>query len=247
MRIRPTMYRRLHHAIQRNQRWRRPTELWLYLQRISLVGGTCVDMPEPLLLEPSPSRRIVERIIAGERAAESELWHSYARGLRFLIRRRTRDEDLAQDVVQEAFRLAITQLRQGQLNNTDAVAAYLRGIALNVLAQSHRSGHREIVVSDDDPLIGNALDERIGPFEATSLEERRALVRRMIGELTVARDRELLRRYYITDEDKTTICADLGLSADHFDRVLHRARVRLRSLIVDAMSEPAAGFSQARS
>ena len=45
------------------------------------------------------------------------------------------------------------------------------------------------------------------------------------------RDRQVLVRYYLRDEDKATLCHDLGLSDEHFNRVLHRARERFRALL----------------
>ena len=47
----------------------------------------------------------------------------------------------------------------------------------------------------------------------------------------VVRDREILRRYYLSDDDKQRICQDLQLTSAHFDRVLFRAKQRMRELI----------------
>ena len=45
------------------------------------------------------------------------------------------------------------------------------------------------------------------------------------------RDREVVKRFYLDEEDKDAICRDLGLSALHFDKVIFRARQRMRSLL----------------
>ena len=45
-----------------------------------------------------------------------------------------------------------------------------------------------------------------------------------------ARDRQVLFRFYIAEENKEDICSDLGLSSLHFNRVLFRARERFREL-----------------
>ena len=44
------------------------------------------------------------------------------------------------------------------------------------------------------------------------------------------RDREILFRFYLAEDDKERICRDLGLTAVHFNRVLFRARERFREL-----------------
>ena len=43
--------------------------------------------------------------------------------------------------------------------------------------------------------------------------------------------RQLLIRFYLDGADKQQLCQDLGLSPKHFDRVLMRARTRLRTII----------------
>jgi RNA polymerase sigma-70 factor (ECF subfamily) len=49
------------------------------------------------------------------------------------------------------------------------------------------------------------------------------------------RDIQVLYRFYIADEDKEEVCAELGLSSLHFNLVLHRARERFKELYERAM------------
>jgi RNA polymerase sigma-70 factor (ECF subfamily) len=55
-----------------------------------------------------------------------------------------------------------------------------------------------------------------------------------LDELGTPRDREILTRVYLRDEDKTDVCAALDVDATHFNRVLFRARQRFRELLVRA-------------
>lgn len=57
------------------------------------------------------------------------------------------------------------------------------------------------------------------------------IVRRLIGELPTDRDRQLLLRFYVAEEEKERICSDLGLDSLHFNRVLFRARHRFKELL----------------
>ena len=61
-------------------------------------------------------------------------------------------------------------------------------------------------------------------------QEQAAMVRAVLAELDSDRDREILFRFYLADDDKERICRDLGLTAVHFNRVLFRARERFREL-----------------
>lgn len=55
-------------------------------------------------------------------------------------------------------------------------------------------------------------------------------MRQVIQELGTSRDRDILLRFYIAEEDKDRISADFGLSSLQFNRVLHRARERYREI-----------------
>jgi RNA polymerase sigma-70 factor (ECF subfamily) len=73
------------------------------------------------------------------------------------------------------------------------------------------------------------------------VRERAEIVRAVLNELPLDRDLEILFRYYLAEEDKHQICADLSLSPLHFNRVLFRARERFRQLLRSRMSPSAFG------
>ena len=49
--------------------------------------------------------------------------------------------------------------------------------------------------------------------------------------MSVERDRDLLIRFYVYDQDKQEICRALGLDSLHFNRVLFRAKARFRKIL----------------
>jgi RNA polymerase sigma-70 factor (ECF subfamily) len=55
-------------------------------------------------------------------------------------------------------------------------------------------------------------------------------VRRLLGEMRYERDRQVLIRFYLLDDDRESVCAHLGIEPERFNQVLHRARERLREL-----------------
>jgi RNA polymerase sigma-70 factor (ECF subfamily) len=68
-------------------------------------------------------------------------------------------------------------------------------------------------------------------FQQVASEETRSAVRKILQSMPVKRDRELLTRFYVYDQDKQEICRELGLESLHFNRVLFRAKNRLRKLL----------------
>jgi RNA polymerase sigma-70 factor (ECF subfamily) len=182
-------------------------------------------------------RALVARIGGGDRAAETELVLSFSRPLRFLLERRCGDREAARDALQETFIVALRRLRRNELLRPEALPAFLRGIALNVVLGSERLAERRQVEYDME-AVHAVLDTGASPETRLEHGETVALVKRVIGEMKMARDREVLVRYFLSDEDKGAICRSLGLGPDHFDRVLHRARRRLKGLLAVYRAEP---------
>ena len=102
-------------------------------------------------------------------------------------------------------------------------------IARSLAIEHYRKATRRKTDADSEALQAVAA---AGAGQLAQLLEREdaGLARRVIQELGNARDREILLRFYIAEEDKERIAADLGLSSLQFNRVLHRARERYREL-----------------
>lgn len=191
-----------------------------------------VETPDHAL-EAQISADFVKRIGQGDRRAEEELVRRYQRGLIFLLKRRTRDQQLAFDLTQETFRIAIEKLRQSPIEQVERVAGFLRGTALNLARAEVRKSTRRATTADSE-AVDAAADEAAGPFDNVSTEQVQRIVRKLLDELPVQRDREILIRFYLDDEEKESICAGLGVDSAHFNRVLFRAKQRFRELVAVA-------------
>lgn len=148
-----------------------------------------------------------------------------------MLERRIADQELARDIFQDAFAVVLTRLRSSPLESPERLPAFVHQTATNLALGSFRRDSRRRTHSDSDALESVA-DPTGSPYLSLSREQQRNAIHRLIGEMTVPRDRQLLLRYYLDEVDKTSLCAELDLSPDHFDRVLHRARSRLRELLL---------------
>ena len=176
---------------------------------------------------------LAARIGRGDRSAEDAMVRRYGAGLLYLLKRRTRDPQLALDLRQDTFQVAIEKLRGARLEEPERLAAYLRGIALNLWVAQQRKNVRRATEVDSE-AVEAAADDSGGPFAHVSREQVREAVDTLLRELPTARDREILTRLFIRDEDKSAICAALGVDAAHFNRVLFRAKQRFRDLVLRA-------------
>jgi RNA polymerase sigma-70 factor (ECF subfamily) len=75
-------------------------------------------------------------------------------------------------------------------------------------------------------------------LEEVLKQEKAGVVRQIINELKVERDRLLLFRYYIAEEDKDRLCLDLGLTRTQFNNVIYRALLRFKELYIRKVGEP---------
>lgn len=176
---------------------------------------------------------LVDRIRAGDRTAEQELFDRYSRGLLLLLTAKTRDRELAKDLRQDTFVIAIEKLRGDGLDEPDKLAAYLSGIARNLVIGDLRKKMRRKTSSDTE-FIAYCADDAPNQLDQMTSAEAARHVRTLLHELPVQRDRDLLTRFYVYEQDKKQICRDLDLDSLHFNRVLFRAKKRFRELAVNA-------------
>jgi RNA polymerase sigma-70 factor (ECF subfamily) len=186
-------------------------------------------MPQTQEQVDAPAFGVVERIGHGDRGAEAELVSQYARGVRLILLKRTGDPQAANDLSQDTFMVVIRKLRAQELRDASRLAAFINQVAVNLSIEHFRKERR--FVRSPDGIIGlnDAHIERNG--EQVDFEAARSQLQGVLRELAKDRDREILRRFYLSDDDKDVICRDLELSPIHFDRVLYRAKQRMRVLI----------------
>lgn len=168
-----------------------------------------------------------ERPASGETGAR--LYFSDYRGLHALLLRRIGDPQTAWDILQDAVVTTLTKLRNGELERPESAGGFIYRVALNHL-RNHRRKDRWV---RDVPIDVEHLEDT-GPLPDADSGHRAQwaeIVAMVLEELPTDRDRDILIRFYLDDEDKESICRALGLSAEHFNRVNFRARERFRELM----------------
>ena len=150
-------------------------------------------------------------------------------GLLTLLRRKLRDEQLAHDALSQALITSLEHMQAGRIADPSQIAGYVFQVAMNQLRNHRRKmDERPDKRADPEQLDNFAREPEGDQVERSALASR---VRALLEELPTPRDRELVKRFYLDEEEKETIRRDLGLSALHFDKVIFRARQRMRSLL----------------
>lgn len=175
------------------------------------------------------TREFVSRIESGDRDAESELIQQFSQPLKLILFKRTGNAQLTKDLCQDTFVVTLKRLRAGGLKNPQSLAAFIRQTAVNLCIDHYRKEKRYIHLEDGIISLDHFHKDHVE--REIDNEATRELLEHTLDQLAVTRDREILRRFYLADEDKANICRDLNLSSVHFDRVVYRARRRMRELI----------------
>ena len=149
-----------------------------------------------------------------------------------ILDRHTNGRPEAEDLFQDTFRVGLEKLRQGELREPAKLPGFLAQIARNLAIEHYRKLARRKTDADSDAVL-DAVASSESPLGGLLARENAALVRQALHELANERDRQILLRFYIAEEDKDRISADYGLSSLQFNRVLHRARQRYKELLTE--------------
>ncbi|HET7064179.1 MAG TPA: sigma-70 family RNA polymerase sigma factor [Rudaea sp.] len=185
---------------------------------------------EPMAAATGAEPDIVARIAGGDRAAESEFVRRFERGVRALVRRHCRPGDpIVDDLVQDVLTGVIERLRAGAIHDSGALPGYVQAAAVYATTAEYRRRRP----TQNDATIENLAgsDSPTARLEAAQLS---TMLRTLLAEMPVARDREILARFYLDEQDKDDVCRVLDIDPAHFHRVVFRARERFRTLLEQA-------------
>jgi RNA polymerase sigma factor (sigma-70 family) len=135
------------------------------------------------------------------------------------------DRDVAQDLLQRTFLQALKKIRTEGLREPSKLGGYLYRTACN-LATAYWRGEIARRADVDAQELGELKDDALSLEERVDHELLAKSVRGLMDRLPLARDRELLARFYLREESKESICRTLELSDLQFNQVLWRARQR---------------------
>jgi len=178
--------------------------------------------------------RIVTAALTGDRQAEARMLVALRPGvlavLRFGAFHRWVD---AEDLTQETLHIVVERIRARTIDDPRKVFAFAAATARNLALNAARKVLRQQTIVDSDLVDELAQNLEMEQSDLSEQDDRQLAeaVTALLQELPTERDRQLLMRFYLDGTDKQQLCRELGLSPNHFDRVLMRARTRLRTII----------------
>jgi RNA polymerase sigma factor (sigma-70 family) len=161
------------------------------------------------LLTPQEQSILAERVRGHEPSAEEELVRLFAGRVSVLALARTRDRELARDLTQDVMLAVVLALRNGHLREAERLAAFVYGIARNVINNYLRTRSRLPRIDPLDVEL-EAAATRPDPVENI---ERAGLVRQALR-LLDSTDRQILQLTLTEGLKPGEIAARLGLTSE---------------------------------
>lgn len=180
---------------------------------------------------------LVEALARGDRAAEDTFARRFLGRTRAMFLARTRNVDLASDLAQEAVLESLCALRKGQLREPAKLAAFVLGVARNVLYQHLRGSVRDLAkeeLPDEVPAV-------LQPDPLVEAE-RQEMAAKAIASLDPT-DRQILHMTLIEDLKPGIIALKLQLSSDVVRQRKTRATRRVIEIVRRLSQSPAGGHS----
>ncbi len=194
------------------------------------AAATVDDVVEPSE-SPIPAvnwHGLVERIQQGEESGMEELYTLFARGIRFYLCRQLGPQEL-DDKVHDTFLIVVQAIRRGELREPERLMGFVRTVVRRQVA-----GHIDHVVhrrrEEMDLDVGvRVADKRSNPEQTAAFRQKVEFMLSVLDCLS-ARDREILKRFYLDEQGQEEVCEDMNLSETQFRLLKSRAKARFAEI-----------------
>jgi RNA polymerase sigma-70 factor (ECF subfamily) len=176
----------------------------------------------------------LQRLKDGDGPTEEHFARYFGALVRIKANASLRRSQAVDDVRQETLLRVLRNIRRGDIEHPERFGAYVNTVCSNVMLELFRGDSRWRQFPEESP---EPESREPGGERQLLQDERRNLVRRALEELPL-KDRQLLHRIFLDEEDKDTVCREFGVTREHLRVLLHRARGRLRA----AMGKTAGGL-----
>jgi RNA polymerase sigma-70 factor (ECF subfamily) len=172
----------------------------------------------------------LQALAAGNEDAENYLLACFSRPVQLTLWTRLRSPELIQDAYQETFLRVLAYFRSGKtLDNPASLPGFVHTVCRNTALELLRGHMRHDQMPEH---IAAPVDLAPNPEGEMIADERKWVVRQLLSELP-EKDRELLRRVFLEEEDKDLVCAEFQIDRGYLRVLLHRARIRFRAKLLE--------------
>jgi RNA polymerase sigma-70 factor (ECF subfamily) len=175
-------------------------------------------------------RNLAARIRRGDADAETEMVRQFSRRILVMAFVRTRDREMARELVQDVLMSVIGALRKGQLQDPEKLPAFVYGTARNLISNRlRRDRHHPPLEPLPDDL------PQVSMMAQMEENERLQLVHQALADLGDA-DRQILWMTLVEGRKPGDIADALGLSAEVVRTRKLRAKKKVTEFVQKKLS-----------
>jgi RNA polymerase sigma-70 factor (ECF subfamily) len=167
----------------------------------------------------------LRRLASGDATVESHFSSYFGNLLSLKLRVRVRSPQLIEDIRQETLLRVLQIVRKKGVEHPERFGAFVSAVCNNVQMELIRGETRH----EKSESEFEAIDNRVDLDAPLVNQQTRRQVDRILEELP-QKDRDLLRMHYLEECDKAELCKRFRVGEDYLRVLLHRAKLRFRSL-----------------
>jgi RNA polymerase sigma-70 factor, ECF subfamily len=169
----------------------------------------------------------VERLRNGDPATEHHFFVYFEKLLNIKLRSRRVSFDKIEDLKQDTFVRVIAAVRkEGGVRQPERFGAFVNSICNNIVLEYYRSLRKNRQMDGTHEEIPDKVLDLEGMMASKQCSEQ---VRKILSALPT-RDRELLRAVLLEENDKDTLCRDMGVDRNYLRVLLHRAKNKFKAV-----------------
>ena len=172
------------------------------------------------------NKAYVDRLRNCDPATEHHFFVYFEKLLQIKLHARVIGPDKVEDLKQDTFIRVIAAVRkEGGIRQPERFGAFVNSICNNVLLEYYRSPKNQQMDGRQEGIPSKMLDLE-GMLVSKQCSEQ---VRKILSGLP-ARDRALLRAVFLEEQDKDTVCRDIGVDRNYLRVLLHRAKGKFEAV-----------------
>jgi RNA polymerase sigma-70 factor (ECF subfamily) len=189
------------------------------------------------------AEQLARGIHGGDKTMEDIFCQRYYLAVRRQLGGYTRDQFKAEDITHDVMLTLLLRLRSRGIDEPRYLDRFVHQTArYSYFSWLRQPANQQATLQ----MVPHPVDITEDAEQRLLNAEQRRLTLCLLARLPVERDRQVLWRSYFQEESKQSLCEALALSNAHFDRVLFRARKRLRAVVESANSEVSEALMSAR-
>jgi RNA polymerase sigma factor (sigma-70 family) len=157
-----------------------------------------------------------------------ELYRYFSKVVRFYLCRQTGSPDL-EDLVHDLFAMIVEAIQRGDIREPERLMGFVRTAATRqgyaYIRRVAKKRRQEIDIESERDISAVTHD----PEQAAIITQRERLIALVLDELS-DRDREVLVRFYLLEQDSIQISFAMGLTETQFRLLKSRAKSRFGQL-----------------